>query len=225
MKSRIHPHADLNKKRNAFLLLGFVFSTALVLASFEFKTETKPVVVKHDLPIDLTTVEYTPISVLPEKKVEEKVELPKKVVKKSPTFEKVPDDTKVVDPSDVDKLPEPDVIPETDIVETPVPETVNFAEVMPVFKTGDQALMEYIANHIIYPENAVRAGIAGKVYVSFVVNEFGQVTQVKLMKGIGGGCDEEAMRVIQSLPTWTPGRQGGLPVRVKYTLPVNFILN
>ena len=71
---------------------------------------------------------------------------------------------------------------------------------------------------------AKNAGISGKVYITFVVEKDGSITDVKVLRGIGGGCDEEAVRVVQSMPRWSPGKQRGKPVRVQYNLPVRFTL-
>ncbi|MFN3940550.1 MAG: energy transducer TonB, partial [Chitinophagales bacterium] len=97
-------------------------------------------------------------------------------------------------------------------------------EEMPTFPGGDKALYEYLAKNIKYPAVAKDNGIEGKVYIKFVVNEDGSVSQVSLARGIGGGCDEEAMRVVSGMPKWTPGKQRGKNVKVWYTLPVYFKL-
>lgn len=97
-------------------------------------------------------------------------------------------------------------------------------EVMPVFPGGQTALAQYIASHLKYPTVAQENGIQGRVFVSFVVGEDGYVEDVQVIKGVEPMLDKEALRVIQSLPRWTPGNQQGKPVRVKYTVPVTFAL-
>lgn len=97
-------------------------------------------------------------------------------------------------------------------------------EVMPVFPGGQTALVQYIASHLKYPTVAQENGIQGRVLVSFVVGEDGYVEDVQVIKGVEPMLDKEAVRVIQSLPRWTPGNQQGKPVRVKYTVPVTFAL-
>lgn len=223
METKKHAHADLSKKRHTFLLAGFVFATACTLASFEFRTEREPIA--HDdweIPMEVVEVDYMPISVIPEKK-SEKIELPK-VQKKSPIIDIVPDHVDIPEDYSLNDLPPIEDIPEAKPTEAPVPPTVNYAEVMPVFMAGEKDLFLYLADHVNYPIPAIEAHIQGVVYVSFVVNEHGKVTNVELLKGIGGGCDEEALRVIEQMPNWHPGLQGGMPVRVKFTLPVKFIL-
>ena len=79
-------------------------------------------------------------------------------------------------------------------------------------------------NNIKYPEVARTSGITGTVYVQFVVEKDGSISDVKVVRGIGGGCDEEAVRVVKSMPRWKPGKQRGQPVRVYFTLPIEFKL-
>ena len=97
-------------------------------------------------------------------------------------------------------------------------------EVMPEFPGGEQAMMEFVAKNVIYPKEAIDKEIDGRVLVSFIVEKDGSINEVKVMKGIGGGCDEEAVRVISAIPKWKPGKQDGKPVRVSYMMPITFRL-
>ena len=97
-------------------------------------------------------------------------------------------------------------------------------EVMPEFPGGEQAMMEFVAKNVIYPKEAIEKEIDGRVLVSFIVEKDGSINEVKVMKGIGGGCDEEAVRVISAMPKWMPGKQEGKPVRVSYMMPITFRL-
>jgi protein TonB len=97
-------------------------------------------------------------------------------------------------------------------------------EEMPLFPGGEQKMSEFITSNINYPEAAREAGVQGRVYIRFVVEQDGSISNVKVMRGIGSGCDEEAMRVIKSMPKWKPGKQHGKTVRVSYQIPVNFSL-
>ena len=103
-------------------------------------------------------------------------------------------------------------------------EIFQIVEEMPSFPGGEAKLMEYVAKNIKYPQIARETGIQGRVFVGFVVEPDGSISNVKLLRGIGGGCDEEAMRVIKSLPKWKPGKQRGKAVRVSYQIPVFFKL-
>ena len=98
------------------------------------------------------------------------------------------------------------------------------AEVMPEFPGGDQAMMDFVAKNVQYPQEARDKEISGRVLVSFIVEKDGSIGDVKVVKGIGGGCDEEAVRVVKAMPKWKPGKDKGKPVRVSYMMPFTFKL-
>ncbi|MEI6123432.1 MAG: energy transducer TonB [Bacteroidota bacterium] len=98
-------------------------------------------------------------------------------------------------------------------------------EQMPVYPGGDDARIAFLQSQIQYPQRAKEKGIQGTVYVTFVVNMDGSVTDVKILRGIGGGCDEEAVRVVRLMPKWQAGKQDGDPVRVQFNMPIRFSLN
>ena len=95
---------------------------------------------------------------------------------------------------------------------------------MPAFPGGEEGLMDFIGTNVRYPQYAQDHGISGRVFVKFVVEPDGSVTNVEVLKGIGGGCDEVAVRVVKMMPKWIPGKKDGKKVRVMYTLPINFRL-
>jgi len=97
-------------------------------------------------------------------------------------------------------------------------------EEMPAFPGGDKAMMEYIYGNIQYPEIAKENNIQGRVILRFCVTYKGGVDQVSVMKGVDPALDNEAIRVIKSLPAWKPGKQGGKPVNVWYSVPITFQL-
>ncbi len=97
-----------------------------------------------------------------------------------------------------------------------------YVEQMPQF---NGSIEDYLASNLHYPESARSSNIEGRVVVQFVVNENGSVSDVQLMRGIGGGCDEEAVRIISSMPKWRSGKQNGKAVKVLFTLPIKFVLN
>ena len=94
----------------------------------------------------------------------------------------------------------------------------------PEFPGGSDSLYAYIARNIRYPEAAKKEKIEGRVFVTFVIEKDGQVSSAKILRDIGGGCGEEAIRVVKSMPKWKPGTQNGQPVRVQFNLPVSFQL-
>lgn len=97
-------------------------------------------------------------------------------------------------------------------------------EQMPEFPGGESAMRQFLGRNVNYPAAATRANVSGRVTVQFVVEKDGSIGQVKVLRGIGFGCDEEAIRVVQSMPKWNPGKQNGKPVRVYFTLPVVYTL-
>ena len=112
--------------------------------------------------------------------------------------------------------------PVEDIHDPKEPYTV--VEEMPEFPGGNDALFAYVGKELKYPEQAIEDGIEGAVVVTFVVEADGKITGVKVIRGIGGGCDEEAVRVVRGMPNWKPGKMGGKAVRVKYNLPIRYKL-
>ncbi|GBL35547.1 hypothetical protein EMGBS15_11420 [Filimonas sp.] len=98
----------------------------------------------------------------------------------------------------------------------------SFVEKEPVFQGGENQLMRFLGRSIKYPPKAIDRSTCGKVMLGFVVDSTGQVDDVHIIRGIGDGCDEEAMRVVASMPVWQPGSQNGKRVKVSYQLPVLF---
>ncbi len=102
----------------------------------------------------------------------------------------------------------------------------TFIPVMPQFPGGEVAMFEFIISNIKYPVLAVDSNITGKVFVNFVIDKEGNVTDPRILRGIGGGCDEEVLRLVTSMPRWTPGElESGEKVKVSFNLPISFTLN
>lgn len=95
----------------------------------------------------------------------------------------------------------------------------------PEFPGGTEALYRYLASNIHYPAEAKAERIQGRVFVSFVIEKDGSVTNIKVLRDIGGGCSEEAVRVVKAMPRWKPGRQRGQRVRTQFNLPIEFKLD
>lgn len=100
----------------------------------------------------------------------------------------------------------------------------DVVEQMPSFPGGNGALLEYLATHVKYPVVAQENGVQGRVIVSFVVERDGSITDVRVVRSVDPSLDREAARVVSSMPRWTPGKQNGSAVRVKYNVPVMFKL-
>jgi len=137
-------------------------------------------------------------------------------------------DVELVIPGDiveVDEVTEGFVAPEVGEVEnSDMVDVYTIVEQMPEFPGGNEKMVEFISLNTQYPQEAKEKGVQGRVLVNFVVDTDGSITDVKVMRGIGSGCDEEAVRVVKSMPKWQPGRQRGEAVKVAFTLPFTFKL-
>jgi periplasmic protein TonB len=116
----------------------------------------------------------------------------------------------------------PPVIP---LPEKEVPEILDFAELQPSFAGGQSEMYKFLSENLKYPRAAQNMGTQGIVFVAFVVEKDGSITDVKVIKGIGFGCNEESERVIKKMPKWNAGMQNGKPVRVRFTIPIKFKMN
>jgi len=227
MKTKRSNKINLENKKFIFFEIGVIISLAIVLAAFEWKSADLPeklIFQGIDRDIYEEKVEITKH----EKKEEPKKPEPKlneSIINEIEDGEKADDfdfSAEVTDDVVNDTIVwEPDIDPEPDEV-IDIPFTV--VEVMPQFIGGEPALIKYLADNINYPREAVESGITGKVFLTFVVHEDGSVRDISLLRGIGGGCDEEAVRVARIMPNWAPGKQRGVPVKVQFVLPITFKL-
>ena len=225
MEEKKSPKANLENKKLMFMQIGMIISLLIAWLAFEHKSydkrEIDPSLLRQTEVVEEEMVEIT--------KQEEQKPQPVEVPKQTTQLEIVQDDVEVEDIEINAEVDQQEVIEEyvpVEVEEEEVQEQEIFqiVEEMPAYPGGDQKLMEYVAKNIKYPQIARETGIQGRVFVGFVVEPDGSVSNVKVLRGIGGGCDEEAMRVVKSMPKWKPGKQRGKAVRVSYMLPVNFKL-
>ncbi|MBU2649876.1 MAG: energy transducer TonB [Bacteroidetes bacterium] len=225
MDSKKTPKADLENKKIIFRQIGLIVALAVIFLAFEWKTFDKTVEGFGDRISEDVQEEMVEITI--QKKQLQPPPPPKKVV----VLNLVEDDIEVEDDIQIDVEADQDTemdeyVP-VEVDEEEVEEEAPIfivVESMPEFPGGIEKLYAYLGANIKYPQMARESGIQGTVYVTFVVERDGSVSDIKVLRGIGGGCDEEAIRVIQSMPKWNPGKQRGKPVRVQYNLPVRFIL-
>ncbi len=104
-------------------------------------------------------------------------------------------------------------------------EIFTVVEEAPFFPGGESAWLEFLGDNLQYPVIARESGVQGKVWASFVVDKFGKVSNIRIERGIGGGCDEEVLRVLKLMPRWNPGKINGKMVSSMFRLPINFKLN
>ncbi len=224
MEAKKTERADLENKKSLFFQIGLILALLVVFVAFEYKSYDKITVDIASRAVDDTPEEIIPIT---EQKVKPPPPPPPKQVTKITIVE---DDVEVEDDIEIDVEADdqtvmeeyiPQEIEEEEIVEA---EIFTVVEAMPEFPGGMGKLMAYLGNNIKYPPLAKESGIQGRVFINFVVEPDGSISNVKVLRGIGGGCDEEAIRVVEAMPKWKPGMQRGKPVRVSYNLPVKFTL-
>lgn len=114
------------------------------------------------------------------------------------------------------------VVTDDDVDENKV---YSIVEEIPIFDGGLEAMYDFINRNMSYPRQAQRMGLEGTVYIGFIVSKTGEITEVKVIKKLGGGCDEEAVRVIEKMPNWKPGMQNGKAVNTNFVLPFKFRLD
>jgi protein TonB len=125
--------------------------------------------------------------------------------------------------SDIEVVPDQNQQPS--VLEEPKKEAIfTVVEEQPSFPGGEEFRIAFLQQNIKYPEEAKELGIQGRVFVTYVVEADGSITDIRVLRGIGGGCDEEAIRVVSIMPKWIPGKQRGTPVRVQFNLPIKFTL-
>lgn len=227
MEAKKSSKADLEKRRGLYLELGLVAILAVCLVAFNIKSYdndvkevTKRTVAEEVEEVVLNTMEKETPPPPPEEPEVPQTEL--KIVDNDATIT----NEAVVFDADAKNAENTEIKPVvTEIEEEDVEETIYvFVEEEPDFPGGMEALLKYLQDNIQYPQLAKENNITGKVFVTFVVEKDGRVTQVKLLRDIGGGCGNEAMRVVKAMPKWKPGKQQGRPVRTQFNLPVVFNL-
>ena len=225
MEEKKSPKANLENKKLMFTQIGLIISLLIAWLAFEHKSydkrEIDPSLLRQTEVVEEEMVEIT--------KQEEPKPQPVEMPKQTTQLEIVQDDVEVDDIEINAEVEQNEVIEEyvaPEVVDEEVVEQEIFkiVEEMPSFPGGEAKLMEYVSKNIKYPQIARETGIQGRVFVNFVVEPDGSVSNVTVLRGIGGGCDEEAMRVVKNMPKWKPGKQRGKAVRVQYMLPVNFRL-
>ncbi|NOX86796.1 MAG: energy transducer TonB [Chlorobi bacterium] len=223
MKQRKNPKSDLERKRVFFFEAGFIITLLLVFSAFEYQTADTHYKFLPTGPSEIISEELPPV--IPEKP---KIELPPPQVINLKIEDNSGDDYPdiVIDVGIGMDDPAPyftegnepeDFVPEDTIV-------VTFPDKQPEFPGGTAAMFQYLHDNIKYPSLAKETNIQGTVFIGFVIERDGSVSNVKVLRPVGGGCDEEAVRVVQSMPRWKPGMQHGRPVRVSFNMPVKFVL-
>ena len=223
MELKKNPKNDLSRMSGLFLNIGLSVSLLLVIVAFEWRTYDNSGL----LDLGMVQDDFEDLMEIPP--TEQPPPPPPKI--QLPEIIEVPDEEEIEEEIEVEldlEVTEEEVVEDFVFEEAPeeeVDEVFTIVEDQPGFPGGNAAFYKFVASNMNYPAQARRMGIEGRVFVQFVVDKDGSVTEVKAVKGIGAGCDREAERVLNSSPKWTPGKQRGRSVKVRMVLPIIFKLN
>lgn len=226
MEPKKNPKLDIYNHSSLFFQMGLLITMTLIVGSFEWKTAKmedaviQPHLLRHDV------LDYIPSTDIKEKQPPKpkKITLPKKQIVFIPSTDAP--DTQSQEPVQTieTELDDPVYMPDPEVEIAPT--ITDYAEYMPEPVKGYEHFYAFLAKNIKYPARARSLEIEGKVYVRFIVDQEGQLSNLEVVRGIGAGCDQEVLRVLKldSLPAWKPGRSGGRNVWVRMLIPVAFKL-
>jgi protein TonB len=224
METKKTPAANLENKRRLLLLIGFILAFAIVWGAFNIKEEVKTIEVPKDNSSEPPTelISETPPT------LEKMLPLPKFVMTNtlvitdntSPLEEPIVESTEITEGELIDALPNFPVEKSADEADS----IFEIVEENPLFPGGEKVLLRWLANKIKYPQIAIDNGSEGVVFVNFVVEASGKVSNVRVVRAGDPSLDSEAERVVKDMPLWQPGLQRGKPVRVRFTIPIHFKL-
>ncbi|MBR2457041.1 MAG: energy transducer TonB [Bacteroidaceae bacterium] len=227
MEVKKSPKADLEGKKSTSLLIGYVLALAVMFIAFEWSERDKKVTTDTGIAELLFEEEIIPIT---EQEQKQAPPPPPEAPKAEEIIQIVENDAEVEESTiqasdETDKAVEVKYVP-VEVEEEEVEEQQIFqvVEEMPEFPGGMAECMKFLSKNIKYPPISAENGIQGRVIVQFVVNQDGSIVDPVVVRGVDSHLDKEALRVIQMMPKWKPGKQRGKAVRVKYTVPVMFRL-
>ena len=227
MEVKKSPKADLEGRKSTWLLIGYVVVLAFMFVAFEWSRRDVKIDVSQTVSDIVFEEEIIPITETPEQQAPPPPEAPKvaELLEIVDNKEEVQETTQVMNEDHVAKVDVTYKPPQAVVEEEPEEQVIfDVVESMPEFPGGQAALMQYLAKNIKYPTISQENGTQGRVIVQFVVNKDGGIVDAKVVRSVDPYLDKEALRVVGTMPKWTPGKQRNKPVRVKYTLPVMFRL-
>ena len=221
MELKKNPRADLTKKSGLFFSIGLTVSLLVVTVAFEWKTYEGDIADLGKLEDEFDEQLEVPLTQQPPPPPPPVV-IPPEIVE-IPDEEEIEEEIIELDMEISEDLVIEDVVYEEE--EEEIDQIFQVVEEPATIVGGNEALYQYFRNNLRYPKQAKRIGLEGKVYLRFVVEKNGSISNIEVRRGIGGGCDEEAIRVMKKCPIrWNPGKQRGRPVRTFFTLPIFFKL-
>jgi len=229
MEAKKNPSKDVHRMRGTFFQIGLGISLAIIITAFEWRTEVKKVAIRiEDEPLELMPIipVTDPKEPLPLSPIKNEI-IPSTSVSSAPMSQltEVPE----TGPETENPNIEPSMLPVVYSVPVDSAEVCENCIFLVVEKKpepigGYETFYKKLKENLKYPRKAQQYNVEGRVFVEFIVNRDGTPVDIKVIRGIGAGCDEEAVRVI-SLSKWNPGKQRGKPVRVKMSMSVVFKLN
>jgi protein TonB len=226
MEAKKTPKADLTKSVGMFTNFGLAVAVGLTLAAFEYKTYDDAALKDlGDAADNFEDILDVPITQQPPPP-------PPPPPMEQPVIQEIPDEVKIEEKIDVNfdvDVKETTVIKEVAIKEVVIEEEkadqiFDVVETQPNPPGGMSGWNKYLSDNLKYPTQARRMGVEGTVIVVFVINTDGSIQDVEVLRGIGGGCDEEAVKIVKAAPKWEPGKQRGKAVRTRMRLPIRFKL-
>ncbi len=220
-----NPHVDLNKKRGLIFSISLLITLSMVLYAFEWKQYESTLIelTSRQTNVFEALVEVPPTEIPP----------PPEIIIQQPQLVAVPDEEEIE--NDIKFIFDVEVTEDTKVeeykpMELPKIEEEDVDQIFVVVeenaqpKGGISQFYKFVGENIKYPAQARRMQVEGRVYIEFIVGRDGKISEAFAVKGIGAGCDEEAVRIIMSSPPWNPAKQRGKPVRQRMVLPITFKL-
>ncbi|MCM1031685.1 MAG: energy transducer TonB [Oscillibacter sp.] len=226
MEIKKAPKVDLEKKKGIFFEIGLVLALGILLYAFEWKTETKKTQDMQGSEVEQVEEEIIPVTTQNTPPPPPPPPAPKltDLINIVDNDQDIDDELEITDAEDETENTVVDVTQFEDFGEEDTGEAQIFqvVETMPSFKGN---MNKWLKDNVKYPILAQENGISGRVFVAFVVETDGSITDVKVARSVDPSLDKEAVRVVKAMPKWNPGKQRNKPVRVAFTVPINFTLS
>lgn len=224
METKKNKNVDLNSVRSNFFMVGFCYVSGLVLAAFTYQD-----LVDEGGPKKLNTGSGNTTTEEVDKPEEPPKEEPPKIEQPQPQQEiDLTQEIEVVENKNEEQketiIETIEIVEEVEVVEIVEP-VVDFPDVEAEFTGGEAAMQRWMQQNLSYPEMSMEMGEQGKVYLKFVVEKDGSITNVEIIKGVSRDLDNEAKRLVRAMPGWKPGESKGIKCRSSFTMPINFELN
>lgn len=221
METKKNKKYDLERRRPLFFGIGMTIALSLTLVAFEWKSPIDPINMFEPVdPVFEPILDILPTKITPPPPPPKAVEFVE-----TKNEEEIVDEIPEIDIDTQEEEPVEVIIPEEELIEEPVDDLPrNFAEVMPTYNGGMQQFYQFIADNIKYPPKAKSIGVEGKVFIQFIVEKDGSLSNIQALKGIGAGCEEEAIRVMKLVKGFSPAKQGDVRVRLQMVVPIHFTL-